>query len=169
MRLAMNPNQSSYGVRSGADRGGWLSSFTVPNDARWEPFPPRRCRGSRSSNRRCPMGRIVLAFALAVLGLVPLAGPAAAGCLTCFDQITLQTPDRLVWSSGKPVTVVVSAHSSAPGAPLPASGVGGVLRTGGAPTECLEGPLRLGSHDRGGGLYPRVFYPFPAPANAGEV
>src|SRR3989442_4765381 len=138
MRLAMNPNQSSYGVRSGADRGGWLSSFTVPNDARWEPFPPRRCRGSRSSNRRCPMGRIVLAFALAVLGLVPLAGPAAAGCLTCFDQITLQTPDRLVWARAKPVTPAGSAHSPGPRAQLPPRRAGVVVPADSEPIKSLE-------------------------------
>src|SRR3989442_13591034 len=115
------------------------------------------------------MGRIVLAFALAVLGLVPLAGSAAAGCLTCFDQITLQTPDRLVWASGKAVRVLVSAHSSAPGAQLPASGVVVVMRTDGDRTKCLEVPLRLVSSDGGRGLYAGIFYPFRAAAYDGKL
>src|SRR5207244_4718398 len=100
----------------------------------------RRCREGSSSNRRCPMGRIVLVFALAILGLAPLAGSAAAGCLVCFDQVTLQMPDRLAWSSGKPVTVVVSTHGAAEGAQLPASGVGVAMQRGGDHTECLEKP-----------------------------
>jgi hypothetical protein len=115
------------------------------------------------------MGRIVLVFALAVLGLAPVAGSAAAGCLTCFDQLTLQTPDRLAWSSGKPLTVVVSAHSSAPGAQLPANGVVVVMRTDGDRTKCLEVPLRLVSSDGGRGLYAGIFYPFRAAAYDGKL
>src|SRR3989442_14120785 len=134
-----------------------------------EPVQARRCREGRSSTRRCPMGRIGLVLALAVLGLVPFAGSSAAGCLVCFDQLTLQTPDRLAWSSGKPVTVVVSAHASAPGAQLPANGVVVVMRTDGDRTKCLEVPLRLVSSDLGRGLYAGVFYPFPAAAYDGKL
>ena len=115
------------------------------------------------------MGRIVLVFALAVLGLVPFAGSSAAGCLVCFDQLTLQTPDRLAWSSGKPVTVVVSAHASAPGAQLPANGVVVVMRTDGDRTKCLEVPLRLVSSDGDRGLYAGIFYPFRAAAYDGKL
>ena len=115
------------------------------------------------------MGRIVLVFALAVLGLAPFAGSAAAGCLTCVDQLTLQTPDQLAWSSGKPVTVVVSAHRSAPGAQLPANGVVVVMRTDGDRTKCLEVPLRLVSSDGDRGLYAGIFYPFRAAAYDGKL
>jgi hypothetical protein len=115
------------------------------------------------------MGRIVLVFALAALGLAPFAGSAAAGCLVCFDQLTLQTPDRLAWSSGKPVTVVVSAHSSASGAQLPPSGVVVVMRTDGDRTKCLEVPLRLVSSDGDQGLYAGIFYPFRAAAYDGKL
>ncbi|HEV8470601.1 MAG TPA: hypothetical protein VGR46_13425 [Candidatus Limnocylindria bacterium] len=115
------------------------------------------------------MGRIVLVFALTVLGLVPFAGSAAAGCLTCFDQVTLQTPDRHAWSSGQPVTVVVSAHSSVLGAQLPANGVVVVMRTDGDRTKCLEVPLRLVSSDGGRGLYAGIFYPFRAAAYDGKL
>ena len=115
------------------------------------------------------MGRIVLVFALAILGLAPLAGPAAAGCLVCFDQVTLQTPDRLAWSSGKPVTVVVSTHAAAQGAQLPANGVVVVMRTDGDRTKCLEVPLRLVSSDGDRGLYAGIFYPFRAAAYDGKL
>ena len=115
------------------------------------------------------MGRIVLVFALAILGLAPLAGSAAAGCLVCFDQVTLQTPDRLAWSSGKPVTVVVSTHAAAQGAQLPANGVVVVMRTDGDRTKCLEVPLRLVSSDGDRGLYAGIFYPFRAAAYDGKL
>lgn len=115
------------------------------------------------------MGRIVLVFALAVLGLAPFAGSAAAGCATCFDQLTLQTPDRLAWSSGKPVTVVVSAHTATLGVQLPASGVVVVMRTDGDRTKCLEVPLRLVSSDGDRGLYAGIFYPFRAAAYDGKL
>ena len=115
------------------------------------------------------MGRIVLVFALAVLGLGPFAASAAAGCLVCFDQLTLQTPDRLAWSDGKPVTVVVSAHASAPSAQLPANGVVVVMRTDGDRTKCLEVPLRLVGSDGDRGLYAGIFYPFRAAAYDGKL
>jgi len=115
------------------------------------------------------MGRIVLVFAVTVLGLGPFAASAAAGCLTCFDQLTLQTPDRLAWSDGKPVTVVVSAHASAPSAQLPANGVVVVMRTDGDRTKCLEVPLRLVSSDGDRGLYAGIFYPFRAAAYDGKL
>src|SRR5256885_4899155 len=114
------------------------------------------------------MGRIVLVFALAILGLAPLAGSAAADCLVCFDQVTLQTPDRLAWSSGKPVTVVVSTHAAAPGAQLPANGVVVVMRTDGDRTKCLEVPLRLVSSDGARGLYAGIYFPFRTAAYDGN-
>ena len=115
------------------------------------------------------MGRIVLVFAVTVLGLGPFAASAAAGCLTCFEQLTLQTPDRLAWSDGKPVTVVVSAHASAPSAQLPANGVVVVMRTDGDRTKCLEVPLRLVRNDGDRGLYAGIFYPFRAAAYDGKL
>ena len=115
------------------------------------------------------MGRIVLVFAVTILGLGPFAASAAAGCLTCFDQVTLQTPDRLAWSDGKPVTVVVSAHASAPSAQLPANGVVVVMRTDGDRTKCLEVPLRLVRSDGDRGLYAGIFYPFRAAAYDGKL
>jgi hypothetical protein len=115
------------------------------------------------------MGRIVLVLALAVLGLASFAGSAAAGCITCFDQLTLQTPDQHAWSDGKPVTVVVSAHSSSHGAQLPANGVVVVMRTDGDRTKCLEVPLRLVSSDGDSGLYAGIFYPFRAAAYDGKL
>src|SRR5947208_15034628 len=115
------------------------------------------------------MGRIVLVFALAVFGLAPLAGVAAAGCATCFDRVTLQTPDRLAWSTGKPVTVVVSAHSTTSGGQLPPSGVVTVMRPDGDRTKCLEVPIRLVSTDGDRGLYAGIFYPFRAAAYDGKL
>jgi len=81
----------------------------------------------------------------------------------------LQTPDRLAWSSGKPVTVVISTHAAAPGAQLPANGVVVVMRTDGDRTKCLEVPLRLVSSDGDRGLYAGIFYPFRAAAYDGKL
>jgi hypothetical protein len=115
------------------------------------------------------MRRALFAFALAVLMLGPLAAPAAAKCPTCFDGLSLQTPDGQPWSDGKPVTLVVSARRGAPGAEFPATGLAVVMRTDGDRTKCLDVPLKLVSQSGDSGLYAGVFYPFRAATYDGKL
>ena len=114
------------------------------------------------------MQRIVLALVVAALAAISLATPAAADGTIRFSGLSLQTPDGQPWSTGKPVTVVVSAtHTAA--ADLPSSGVVVVMRTDGDRTKCLEVPLKFVSANGDGAIYAGIFYPFRAAAYDGKL
>ena len=115
------------------------------------------------------MRRIALALVLACISLVPLGGTAVAKCATCFDSLSLQTPDGQPWSNGKPVTLVVQAHRAFPTTELAPSGIAVVMHTDGDRTKCLEVPIRLVSTSGDNALYAGVFYPFRAAAYDGKL
>jgi len=115
------------------------------------------------------MRRLVLALALSALALGLFAAPAAAKCPTCFDGLSLQTPDGQPWSTGKPVTLVVSARRGAPDASFPATGLAVVMRTDGDRTKCLDVPLRLMNTGGDSAMYAGIFYPFRAAAYDGKL
>ncbi len=115
------------------------------------------------------MRRLVLALALSALALGVFAVPAAAKCPTCFDGLSLQTPDGQPWSDGKPVTLVVSARRGAPGTEFPTTGLAVVMRTDGDRTKCLDVPLKLVSTGGDSAIYAGVFYPFRAAAYDGKL
>ena len=114
------------------------------------------------------MQRIVLALVVAALAAISLATPAAADGTIRFSGLSLQTPDGQPWSTGKPVTVVVSATGAA-SADLPRSGVVVVMRTDGDRTKCLEVPLKFVSSNGDGAVYAGIFYPFRAAAYDGKL
>jgi len=115
------------------------------------------------------MRRLVLAFLVAALTILPFGGTALAKCPTCLDGVSVQTSDGQPWSSGKPVTVVVSARRGAPGAEFPANGLAVVMRTDGDRTKCLDVPLRLVKSSGDSALYAGIFYPFRAAAYDGKL
>ncbi len=115
------------------------------------------------------MRRLALAFLLTMLALVPFGGTALAKCPTCLDGVSLQTPDGQPWSTGKPVTLVVSARRGAPGTEFPTTGLAVVMRTDGDRTKCLDVPLRLVKTGGDSALYAGVFYPFRAAAYDGKL
>jgi len=115
------------------------------------------------------MRRLVLAFLLTMLAVVPFGGTALAKCPTCLDGVSLQTPDGQPWSTGKPVTLVVSARRGAPGTEFPTTGLAVVMRTDGDRTKCLDVPLRLVKTGGDSALYAGVFYPFRAAAYDGKL
>jgi hypothetical protein len=115
------------------------------------------------------MRRLALAFLVAALTLVPLGGTALAKCPACLDGVSIQTPDGQPWTTGKPVTVVVSARRGAPGTEFPANGLAVVMRTDGDRTKCLDVPLRLVKTSGDSALYAGVFYPFRAAAYDGKL
>jgi len=117
------------------------------------------------------MRRLTLALALFALALGPLSGTAEAKCPTCFDGLSLQTPDGQPWSAGKPVTLVVSARRGAPGSEFPTTGLAVVMQTDGERTKCLDVPLKLVVGASGGdsATYAGVFYPFRAVAYDGKL
>ena len=115
------------------------------------------------------MRRLVLAFLVATLALVPFGGTALAKCPTCLDGVSIQTPDGQPWSAGKPVTVVVSARRGAPGAEFPTTGLAVVMRTDGDRTKCLDVPLRLVKTSGDSAQYAGIFYPFRAAAYDGKL
>ncbi|HUQ41925.1 MAG TPA: hypothetical protein VM052_05435, partial [Candidatus Limnocylindrales bacterium] len=84
------------------------------------------------------MRRFMLAFAVAALALASFPATAEAKCPTCFDGLSLQTPDGQPWSAGKPVTLVVSARLGAPGMEFPTTGLAVVMQTDGERTKCLN-------------------------------
>ena len=115
------------------------------------------------------MRRLVIALAVSALALGLFAAPAAAKCPTCFDGLSLQTPDGQPWSAGKPVTLVVSARRGAPGSEFPTTGLAVVMRTDGDRTKCLDVPLKLVKSGGDSALYAGVFYPFRAAAYDGKL
>jgi hypothetical protein len=115
------------------------------------------------------MRRLVIALAVSALALGLFAAPAAAKCPTCFDGVSVQTPDGKPWSDGKPVTVVVSARRGAPGAEFPATGLAVVMRTDGDRTKCLDVPLKLVKTGGDSATYAGIFYPFRAAAYDGKL
>ena len=115
------------------------------------------------------MRRLALALVLACISLVPFGGTAVAKCATCFDNLSLQTPDGQPWSSGKPVTLVVTAHRAFPTTEVSPSGVAVVMHTDGDRTKCLEVPIRLVSTSGDNAVYAGVFYPFRAAAYDGKL
>ena len=115
------------------------------------------------------MCRVVVALLVSVLMLVPFGGTALAKCATCFDSLSLQTPDGQPWSAGKPVTLVVQAHGASPTTALAPTGVAVVMHTDGDRTKCLEVPLRLVSTSGTGATYAGIFYPFRAAAYDGKL
>ena len=115
------------------------------------------------------MRRLVLALALVVLALGSLPAAAEAKCPTCFDGLSLQTPDGQPWSAGKPVTLVVSARRGAPGTDFPATGLAVVMQTDGERTKCLDVPLKLVKTGGDSATYAGVFYPFRAAAYDGKL
>ncbi|TMB90934.1 MAG: hypothetical protein E6J38_13960 [Chloroflexi bacterium] len=104
-----------------------------------------------------------------MLAVVPFGGTALAKCPTCLDGVSLQTPDGQPWSTGKPVTLVVSARRGAPGTEFPTTGLAVVMRTDGDRTKCLDVPLRLVKTGGDSALYAGVFYPFRAAAYDGKL
>jgi len=114
------------------------------------------------------MHRVVLALITAAFAALSLAAPAAADDAVRYAGVSLQTPDGLPWSAGKPVTVVVSASRSGAVA-FPASGVVVVMRTDGDRTKCLEVPLKVVRTEGDRALYAGIFYPFRAAAYDGKV
>jgi hypothetical protein len=116
------------------------------------------------------MRRLVLALALAALALGSFpTSTALAKCPTCFDGLSLQTPDGQPWSAGKPVTLVVSARRGAPGTDFPQSGLAVVMQTDGERTKCLNVPLKLVNSGGDSAMYAGVFYPFRAAAYDGKL
>ena len=115
------------------------------------------------------MRRLVIALAVSALALGLFAAPAAAKCPTCFDGLSVQTPDGQPWSEGKPVTLVVSARRGAPGSEFPTTGLAVVMRTDGDRTKCLDVPLKLVKSSGDSALYAGVFYPFRAAAYDGKL
>jgi len=115
------------------------------------------------------MRRLALAFLLTMLAVVPFGGTALAKCPTCLDGVSLQTPDGQPWSTGKPVTLVVSARRGAPGTEFPTTGLAVVMRTDGDRTKCLDVPLKLVKTGGDSALYAGVFYPFRAAAYDGKL
>ena len=115
------------------------------------------------------MRRLVIALAASALALGLFAAPAAAKCPTCFDGLSVQTPDGQPWSEGKPVTLVVSARRGAPGSEFPTTGLAVVMRTDGDRTKCLDVPLKLVKSSGDSALYAGVFYPFRAAAYDGKL
>jgi len=115
------------------------------------------------------MRRLVIALAVSALALGLVSTPAAAKCPTCFDGLSLQTPDGQPWSDGKPVTLVVSARRGAPGSEFPTTGLAVVMRTDGDRTKCLDVPLKLVKTGGDSAIYAGVFYPFRAAAYDGKV
>jgi len=115
------------------------------------------------------MRRLVLALALVVLALGSFPATAEAKCPTCFDGLSLQTPDGQPWSAGKPVTLVVSARRGAPGMDFPATGLAVVMQTDGERTKCLDVPLKLVKTGGDSAIYAGVFYPFRAAAYDGKL
>src|SRR5437867_11831654 len=115
------------------------------------------------------MRRLALAFLLTMLAVVPFGGTALAKCPTCLDGVSLQTPDGQPWSTGKPVTLVVSAGRGAPGTEFPTTGLAVVMRTDGDRTKCLDVPLKLVQTGGDSALYAGVFYPFRAAAYDGKL
>lgn len=115
------------------------------------------------------MRRLVIALAVSALALGLFAAPAAAKCPTCFDGLSLQTPDGQPWSAGKPVTLVVSARRGAPGSEFPTTGLAVVMQTDGERTKCLNVPLKLVKTGGDSATYAGVFYPFRAAAYDGKL
>jgi hypothetical protein len=115
------------------------------------------------------MRRFVIALAASALALGLFAAPAAAKCPTCFDGLSVQTPDGKPWSEGKPVTLVVSARRGAPGTEFPTTGLAVVMRTDGDRTKCLDVPLKLVKTGGDSAQYAGVFYPFRAAAYDGKL
>ena len=115
------------------------------------------------------MRRFVIALAVSALALGLFAAPAAAKCPTCFDGLSLQTPDGQPWSAGKPVTLVVSARRGAPGTEFPTTGLAVVMQTDGERTKCLSVPLKLVNTGGDSAIYAGVFYPFRAAAYDGKL
>src|SRR5437773_12363903 len=115
------------------------------------------------------MRRLALAFLLTMLAVVPFGGTALAKCPTCLDGVSLQTPDGQPWSTGKPVTLVVSARRGAPGTEFPTTGLAVVMRTDGDRTKCLDVPLRLVKTGGDSATYAGIFYPFRAAAYDGKL
>jgi hypothetical protein len=115
------------------------------------------------------MRRLFIALTASALALGLFAAPAAAKCPTCFDGLSVQTPDGQPWSEGKPVTLVVSARRGAPGSEFPTTGLAVVMRTDGDRTKCLDVPLKLVKSGGDSALYAGVFYPFRAAAYDGKL
>jgi hypothetical protein len=115
------------------------------------------------------MRRIATAIVAAALASVVFAAPAAAGCDFCPATVSVQTPDGLAWSPGKPATVVIAASRPSVDAEFPSTGLIVVMRTDGDRTKCLDVPLKLVRADGDTGLYAGVFYPFRAAAYDGKV
>jgi len=115
------------------------------------------------------MRRLVMALVVSALAFGFIAFPAAAKCPSCFDGLSLQTPDGQPWSDGKPVTLVVSARRGAPGTEFPTTGLAVVMRTDGDRTKCLDVPLKLVQTGGDSALYAGVFYPFRAAAYDGKL
>jgi hypothetical protein len=115
------------------------------------------------------MRRFLIALAASALALGLFAAPAAAKCPTCFDGLSVQTPDGKPWSDGKPVTLVVSARRGAPGSEFPTTGLAVVMRTDGDRTKCLDVPLKLVKTSGDSATYAGIFYPFRAAAYDGKL
>jgi hypothetical protein len=115
------------------------------------------------------MRRLLLATVVAMLGLAAFPATAVAKCPTCVDGVSLQTPDGQPWTTGKPVTLVVSARRGAPGTEFPTSGIAVVMRTDGDRTKCLDVPLKLLQAGGDSATYAGVFYPFRAAAYDGKL
>jgi len=114
----------------------------------------------------------VLRFGLALLLILSSVGlaasTAAADCVNCADNVSLQTRDGQPWSAGKPVTLVVHVTRHAAGT-VPASAVAVVMQTDGDRTKCLDVPLKLVSSDGSSGLYAGLFFPFRAARYDGKL
>ena len=115
------------------------------------------------------MRRIMLALALSLIGSASFAAPAAAKCSTCLDGVSVQTPDGLPWSEGKPVTLVASVRRGDVSAAFPAEGLAVIMQADRERTKCLNVALRLASQSGDGALYAGVFYPFRAAMYSGLV
>lgn len=115
------------------------------------------------------MRRLILATAVALMALAAFPATAVAKCPTCVDGVSLQTPDGQPWTTGKPVTLVVSARRGAPGTEFPTSGIAVVMRTDGDRTKCLDVPLKLVQTGGDSAVYAGVFYPFRAAAYDGKL
>ena len=115
------------------------------------------------------MRRLLLGTVIAMLALAAFPATAVAKCPTCVDGVSLQTPDGQPWTTGKPVTLVVSARRGAPGTEFPTTGIAVVMRTDGDRTKCLDVPLKLVQSGGDSATYAGVFYPFRAAAYDGKL
>ena len=114
------------------------------------------------------MVRFGLALLLILSSVGLAASAAAADCVNCADNVSLQTRDGQPWTAGKPVTLVVHVTRHAAGA-VPASAAAVVMQTDGDRTKCLDVPLKLVSSDGATGLYAGLFFPFRAARYDGKL